>query len=206
MTIPYEQIEEAYELWLETNARSNNRRDEERRRREELESDQEEIETDLSDIKKLFDEKGKGPHLLEMDFEPTTEGPEEYVSTKTGALSKCWIWKHKLLPNVEVKRFPTQSGKGFDTGVLSVKLRSLNVQKHGKVASERAAFILKLNMKSNNAAAIAAASAQPIPIDRETLIKQWVRCLVDALYSMDSSSNIFCLQCAIIGPKYLVCN
>ncbi len=176
MTLPLEQVKDAHELWVEANARSNTRkqREQERAAALEVDSSDDEKEVDLSDIDKLFKEKGQGPHLLEMEFVPVTESPVEYTSAKTGLQTRAWIWRHKSVEKVEARRYPTKSEKGFDTGVLAAKLRSIQ-PKHGKEAYQRACHILKLNMKHSKAAALAAgAGVQPI-VNRETQLKQWVR-------------------------------
>jgi hypothetical protein len=76
------------------------------------------MDIDLSDINKLFEEKGIGRHLLEMEILPVTEEPVNYISKRTGKPTKRWTFKHKTT-GVKVNRYPTRSGKAFDTGVLS---------------------------------------------------------------------------------------
>jgi hypothetical protein len=54
-------------------------------------------DVDVNDIKKLFEERGHGRHMLEMEFEPTTETPvEPYTSNRTGRLTTKWTWRHKF--------------------------------------------------------------------------------------------------------------
>jgi hypothetical protein len=62
------------------------------------------MEVDLSGINQLFEEKGQGPHLLEMEFEPVTQAPVEYISNRTGRDTVRWTYQHKLT-KTEVNRY-----------------------------------------------------------------------------------------------------
>jgi len=75
----------------------------------------------------LFSECGRGPHLLTIEFEPTTMDPVEYKSSKTGEKTRHWAWIHKTTGKV-VKHFLTQSGHSYDTGTLSSYLKRLRRQ------------------------------------------------------------------------------
>jgi hypothetical protein len=98
LDLPIEQVKVAAKLWYQANARSNTRKSIERERLErEQRGDVIEVEVDLTDIDKLFAEQGQGRHMLEIEFEPTTETEVEYVSRRTGKLTKRWTWKHKLM-------------------------------------------------------------------------------------------------------------
>jgi hypothetical protein len=72
----------------------------------------------LTDVHKLFEEKGQGSHLLEIDFEPVTDGAVENPSARTGKPTVFWIWRHKMM-EVDVRRYKTASVKSWDTDVLS---------------------------------------------------------------------------------------
>ena len=167
-----EQVKDTHDLWFEANARSNNRKQLERERLERAqEADEGEgADADLTDINNLFAEKHQGPHMLEMEFEPVTEAPVEFLSKHTGKQTRRWIWKHKRT-DVQIKRYPTSSGKSFDTGVLSSYLKTLKEQAD-KIAYQRARHILQLNTKAGRAAAKMVGD-QPIA-NRESLLKQWV--------------------------------
>jgi hypothetical protein len=128
------------------------------------------IDANLTDAHKLFEEKGQGSHLLDMDFEPVTDGGVENPSARTGKPTVFWIWRHKMT-EVEVQRYKTASKKSWDTGVLSRYLRSLTISKN-KVAYERAQEILKLNSKKDSMAL--KDTPEKRSIARKDMIKQWV--------------------------------
>jgi hypothetical protein len=141
-------VKEAAEAWYKANAYSNTRKlDEQQHLEREAKGDVTDVEVDLTNINDLFAEKGQGPHMLEMELEPTTETPlEPYVSPWTGKLTTKWTWRHKMT-EVEIHRYTTKLGKSFDTGVLSQYLRLLKADRQKNVASERASHILQLNSK-----------------------------------------------------------
>jgi hypothetical protein len=76
------------------------------------------VDVDVNDINKLYEDKSHGKHMLELDFEPTTPGSITEPGNRTGNPTTVWIWKHKLT-GAEVRRYQTSSKKGWDTGVLS---------------------------------------------------------------------------------------
>jgi hypothetical protein len=125
------------------------------------------INADLTDV---LEEKGQGSHLLEMDFEPVTDGAVKNPSARTGKPTVFWIWRHKLM-EVEVRRYKTASGESWDIGVLSHYLRSLTESKN-KVVYERAQKILKLNSKKESMAL--KDTPEKRSIARKDMIKQWV--------------------------------
>lgn len=178
MTLEIDQLEEAHELWVWYNARCFDRRQQERaaaQRQQQPEVIDE--DADVSDILKLYSEKKQGSHLLELEFEPSTEGPEEYVSARTGNPTQCWTWKHKRT-GVEIKRFLSKSGKSWDTGKLSNYLRSLK-ECDDKIAYQRAREIIKLNTKhvratTDGLVAVKVGKGE----DKEELVRQWVRCVM----------------------------
>jgi hypothetical protein len=185
MNFELDQVKDAHERWVQANSRSNGRKQLERAR---IQKEQEEVnvdkEVDVSDIDKLFTEKGKGPHLLELEFEPVTEQPVDYLSSVTGEMTRHWKWKHKLTGG-EVKRYTTNSGKGFDTGTMSRFLKKNKELLRHRVASERAKHILMLNKKSNRVEPVAGV---PLAVQKETLVRQWVSfclfCFLRFLYNM----------------------
>jgi hypothetical protein len=97
---------------------------------------------DVSDIDALFQIEGRGPKLLEFEFEPTTTEPIFYVK-KSGQNSFFWFWTHKV-SGQSVKRFSSSSGKSFDTGTLTKFLHRICKSVH-EVAYLRAQHILLLN-------------------------------------------------------------
>jgi hypothetical protein len=129
------------------------------------------VDIDLSDINKLFEEKGQGRHMLEMEFIPITEGPVNYISKRTGKPTKRWTFRHKITEE-KVNRYPTRSGKAFDTGVLSRYLQSLKESQH-PVAYARAQHVVVLNSKNGMAKIKAVTPEKPL-LTRENLLKHWV--------------------------------
>jgi hypothetical protein len=164
-------VKAGHEACVRANTSSNARKQAKRQALEmEQRSEVVNIDADLTDVHKLFEEKGQGSHLLEMDFEPVTDGAVEHPSTRTGKATVFWIWRHKLT-EVEVRRYKTASGKSWDTGVLSRYLRSLT-ESNNKVAYERAQEFLKLNSKKDSMALKDTPEKQSIA--RKDMIKQWV--------------------------------
>jgi hypothetical protein len=174
ITLPVEQVQETHDLWFEANARSNSRKQLERERLERTQAVDvdEAADADLADINFLFAEKNQGPHLLELEFEPVTAAPVELISNQTGKQVRRWEWRHKRT-GIEIKRYPTKSGKSFDTGVLSSYLKTLKEQPD-KIAYQRACHILKLNAKAGRVSQV----AELPTINREHLLKQWVSSVV----------------------------
>ena len=173
MCIPTGLVKDGHELWFVANSRSNSKKQLERDRvQKEQQVDRSDQEADVSDINELFAEKGRGPHMLEMDFEAVTDDATVYVSGRTGNETKCWKWKHKFTGK-EVSRYPTASGKSFDTGVLSIALQRLNPRTH-KVAYERGRHILRLNSKNGHLNIESPGGAVAVPVNREELLLQWV--------------------------------
>jgi hypothetical protein len=171
MTLSIDQVKTAHEFWYEANTRSNQRKQNERQRLEkEQQGEVVVVEVDLTDINALFEEKGQGPHLLEMEFEPVTEAPVNYVSARTGNETSRWSWRHKLT-KTEVHRYRTKSGKSYDTGVLSHCLQILK-EAPNMLAFQRAQHILKLNGKKKNRT-VNESHDKP-RLKREDMLKQWV--------------------------------
>jgi hypothetical protein len=133
------------------------------------------VDAKVDDINKLYEEKGPGPHVLLIDFVQTTPNAIQYPSNRLGKEATAWIWKHRIT-GAEVRRSPTQSGKGLDTGVLWRYLRKLK-QTTNKVAYERAQLILPLNSKKTKIDLTASSPSKPA-LSCKDLLKQWVRCLV----------------------------
>lgn len=187
MNLRADLIQAAHELWFQANGRSNTRKGKER---EIVENEQKlqakSMETDFSDITKMFNEKGRGPHMLEMDFEPITKDAEEYVSDRTGKQTKCWRWRHKITRK-EVSRYRTASGKSFDTGVLSIYLQRLK-PRINKAAYERAVQILQLNSKKGRLTLTSPDGDDTfaLPVDREYQLVQWVS---DFIWKVAVDSN-----------------
>jgi hypothetical protein len=144
-----EQVKAGHEAWLQANTLSNAQKQAKQQALEmEQRSEVVNIDADWTDVHKLFEEKGQGSHLLEMDFEPVKDGAVENPSVRTGKPTVFWTWRQKLM---EVWQYKTASGKSWYTGVLSCYLRSLTESKN-KVAYERAQEILKLNSKKDSTA------------------------------------------------------
>jgi hypothetical protein len=172
LTLLPEQVKAGHEAWVQANTLSNARKQAKRQALEvEQMSEVVNINADLTEVHKLFEEKGQGLYLLEMDFE---HGGVENPSARTGKLTVFWIWRHKLT-EVEVRRYKTASGKSWDTGVVSRYLRSLTESKN-KVAYEHAQEILKLNSKKVSMAL--KDTPEKRSIARKDMIKQWVVFLV----------------------------
>ena len=174
MTLDLEQIKDAHEVWFHANSRVNERKQSERNEAlKEQESKASKEKADFTDINVLLGEKGQGPHLLELEFEPVMDEPEEYISSRTGKTTQCWSWRHKLTGAV-LKRFTSATGKSWDTGKLSSYLRKL-VGNENKIASQRAEYILKLNSKHiRRKAGVCVSVRVPTGDEKQNLVKQWV--------------------------------
>jgi hypothetical protein len=172
LNVKADDIKAAVEAFYQSNSRSNQRKANERERLEREQQGEVEDDVDVNNIKNLFEERGHGRHMLEMEFEPTTETPvEPYTSNRTGRLTTKWTLRHKFTKEV-VHRYKTKSGKSFDTGVLSGYLQSLR-ETTNKVAFERAKLILWLNGKKSRA--VDAAKNDPTcVVNRKSLLIQWV--------------------------------
>jgi hypothetical protein len=132
-----EQVKVGHKEWVQANNWPNAQKQAKQRAlKMEQKSEVADVAIDFTDIYKLFEEKGQGSHLLEMEFEPVTEGAIKHPSNRTGKQMIYWTWQHKLM-EVEVRRYKTHSGKSWDTGVLCRYLQSLKASKN-KVAYERA--------------------------------------------------------------------
>jgi hypothetical protein len=200
MRLSSDLIPSAHELWFEANARSNSKKQLERERviNEQKEDDPSNCEVDLTDINDLFAEKGRGPHMLEMDFEPMTVHAQSFVSTRTSKETKVWKWKHKYTGRV-VSRYPSSSGKSFDTGVLSIALQKLNDRTH-RIAYERARHILRLNSKNGqfSMAEPDVGVAIAVPVNRESMVAQWVSLLLFCMFCL----VYFCFVCFVYYVVY----
>jgi hypothetical protein len=216
LTLKLREIATGHETWCEYNTRVNTRLSV---ARQELERSQQaeviEVDADFTDINELFEKKGRGKHMLELEFLPTTTEGVTEPSPRLGKPIRVWVWKHKTT-EAEIRRYPTHSGKGWDTGVLSRYLRSLKVSLH-KVAYERAQRILSLNSKMIESVATESMIEKPI-LKREDLLKQWVSLsvlfflfvlqnnstgfLLSLLSSLRHSHHLSCRL--IVGPRYYV--
>ena len=146
MTLPVGQVKDAHQVWIAHHTRRNTRKQSEKDELKKKQAPEVIIDADLEDINKLFEEKGTGPHMLELDFEPAAEAPVTYVSDRTRKSTTHWAWRHKYT-KVVVKRYPTTSGKAWDTGALSDYLRKRITEKQHRVGYQRAKQIIKLNTK-----------------------------------------------------------
>ena len=195
MNLKLDQIKTGHEVWCDANTRVNARL---QAARELLERSQQaeiiDVEVNVADINKLFEERSHGKHMLELEFEPMTPGSVTEPSNRTRNPTTVWIWKHKLT-GAEVRRYQTSSKKGWDTGVLSRYLRSIKESKN-KVAYERAQRILTLNSKNSQLDMKAAPEKQILK--REDLLKQWVSVLLFCFSSTNNSTHAFsfCLSCS----------
>ena len=175
MEFPVGALKSAHSVWLKHMAKVNSRRYIEREtlRIQQQPDSVDSAPIDLSDIDAIFKEKGRGPHLLEIEFEPMTKEPETYKK-KGGTMSKRWEWKHKV-EGKEILRFPNQSGKSFDTSKLSSYLKTLK-ESDGR-SFIRARHILTLNNQLKFAADHSVLEG-PTSHPREKLLLQQVSKLV----------------------------
>jgi hypothetical protein len=165
-------IKAAVEAFNQSNLGSNQRKANKQKRLEREQQGEVGDDVDVNNIKILFEERGHGWHMLEMEFEPTTETlVEPYTSNRTGRLTMKWTWRHKFTKEL-VHRYKTESGKSFDTGVLSGYLQSLR-ETTNKVAFERAKLVLWLNGKKSRAMDTAKHDPTCI-LNHKSLLIQWV--------------------------------
>jgi hypothetical protein len=162
----------AHDLWQRANGRVNARLYNERRailkqNEDAIDVDTTETVADLSDIDQFFESAGKGPSLLEFEFDAQTEQPISY-QTKSGKTSKFWYWTHRST-GTSVKRFLNISGKTFDTGKLSKFL--IAITPRTPIAYQRAQHILKLNESKTE---VVSAELRP-NLTRKQLLLQQVR-------------------------------
>ena len=173
MELPLDQVKAAHERWVAANARANTKRLKIKRdlkqRQEPIVLDEQE-DADLTDINDLFAEKKNGPHMAENEFEPVSNEISEYESDRTRKITRHWKWKHKLTKHV-VKRFPTPSGTGWDTGCLWEYLRKITEEQH-KAAYQRAVHVIKLN--NPNKPKVPKGKSKETAAEREKLFRQWV--------------------------------
>jgi hypothetical protein len=103
MILNLEQVNVGHEEWCKTNTRVNTRIQAERQALQIAQKpDIIDIDVDVSDIDKLFEERGQGPHLLEMEFVPATEAAVQYVSKRTDKPTTRWTWRHKIIKMVVI--------------------------------------------------------------------------------------------------------
>jgi hypothetical protein len=189
MSFPIAGLKDSHELWQKHMGKVNARKYKEREalKRTQEPKSFESVEVDVSDIDELFRTHGKGPHLLELDFEPTTGEPVSYVNPG-GIQGRKWIWKHKYT-GVDVTRYCNLSGRKFDTGKLSRDLKKIT-RKDSNKAYIRAQHILTLNQskryQGNSATELEGVSGH----SREILLQQQVCPQLDV--RVHSSS---CLTC-----------
>jgi hypothetical protein len=126
---------------------------------------------DMKDIDELFSVEGRGPHLLEFEFDPVTEEPELYVNSH-GEEKQKWLWKHRITGKT-FYRHQSSSGKSFDTGRLSKFLQDLR-KASNPLAYARAQHVLQLNGSLKQ---VTNESNQPVvfQLDRKALLHQQVR-------------------------------
>jgi hypothetical protein len=96
----------------------------------------------MSNINSFYQIAGRGPKLLEFEFEPSTTEAIPYLN-KAGGQSFYWYWTHKRTGQ-PVKLFSSVSSKSFDTGTLTKLLHRLKKTPHS-VAYAHAQHILLLN-------------------------------------------------------------
>jgi hypothetical protein len=137
LDLNFQQIKGGHESWCETNTRVNSRIQAMQQKMELAQmAEVVDVDIDLSNINKLFEEKGQGRHLLEMEFVLVMEGPVNYICKRMGKPTKGWTMGVKVNT-----RYPTHSGKAFDTGVLLHYLQQLE-ESDSSVAFERAQHIV----------------------------------------------------------------
>jgi hypothetical protein len=147
-------LDDAHEMWQKANGRCNSRTflAMEVIRKSQNADVVEGAPANLSDIDELFQKKGRGPHMLELEFDKVTDSPIDYLQrtrsgVSTGVTLQKWLWLHRLTPgrkNNPVTRYVNTSGKTFDTGKLSKYLMNIDEKNH-PAAYQRAQHILQLN-------------------------------------------------------------
>ena len=129
-------LKPAHERWVAANARCNAKMQREREEKERAEEIIDVEDADVEDIDKLYAEKGTGPHMFELEFEPVVTEPVEKESSRGGHTIRIWPWRHKLTKK-EVNWYASVSGLTWDTGKLSKYLSSLTEKQH-PIAYQRA--------------------------------------------------------------------
>jgi hypothetical protein len=109
MSFPLDNLDDAHELWQKANGRCNSRAflALEAIRKTQNADVVEGARAELDDIDELFRKKGRGPHMLEMEFDKVTEFPTDYMqrcgNTNTGKTLQKWEWLHRLTPQSKSK-------------------------------------------------------------------------------------------------------
>ena len=104
MSFPLDDLDDAHELWQKANGRCNSRAflALEAIRKTQNVDVVEGARAKLDDIDELFRKKGRGPHMLEMEFDKVTAFPTDYMqrsgNMNTGTTLQKWEWLHRLTP------------------------------------------------------------------------------------------------------------
>jgi hypothetical protein len=190
MVYPVADIDDSHELWQKALARSNahiHENNERMRRAAQPSNAMDECGSfDLSDIDTLFKEKGKGPHMYEIEFIAAETGPIEYPN-KHGEPAKYWVHTHRLT-GYSLRRYLNAGGKTYESGRLSKCLLNIKQQQH-PLAFARAQHICTLNdskPQSSDGTSVA------LVMDRRELLGQQVRLKNGMIYLVrpPSSANI----------------
>ena len=183
LTLTLREVDDAQELWQQhlglCNARLHHERQEIEKRQCPIDT---ETVADVSDIHRLFKEKGRGPHLLEMEHLPVTTLPEMY-KMKNNKESRKWRWKHRVTGKV-MTRFVSANGKTFDTGKLSKDLGMIEPGPN-PLSYQRAQLILELNKRHRNS--LVCDGDDDEPHERRVLLAQQVKAVLFAIESNTSA-------------------
>jgi hypothetical protein len=127
-------------------------------------------EFDFSDIDTLYERRGKGPHLLELDFVQVDAECTPYIN-RNEEQSSWWMWAHRLTGQ-KCKRFVNDGGKSYDTGKLVKYMKRIKQHQH-PLAFARAKRIMFLN-KVDNPVPAEETEVACLPMNRIDLIRQQV--------------------------------
>ena len=134
---------------------------------------------DMADIDNFYKEKGKGPHLVEMDWKPVTKKPIRYRN-EDGDLKLKWNWQHKLTGKVITRYERAGEDKGWDTSNCYAYFRKVQRLHHPR-AYDRYQYIRLLNGLKSEIATTAEDKKGPSQHPREKLLLQQTKAVMAAI-------------------------
>jgi hypothetical protein len=96
LDLKFEQVMVGHEEWCDTNTCVNTRIQAVQQVLENSQKAIVNVDAEVDDIIKLYEEKGPGPHLLLINFVQTKPNVAQYPSNRLGKEVTAWIWKHRI--------------------------------------------------------------------------------------------------------------